>query len=87
MIPGVACINGTYRGIVSASYNNGGNPSSTSRIVLLDTTNPAVSITMSPQPFSPDNGVFADDGELVEAAENYPWELPNAAARSRSTFS
>jgi outer membrane protein OmpA-like peptidoglycan-associated protein/flagellar hook assembly protein FlgD len=52
---------GTYRGVLSATYRNGGKPSSKSTPVLLDTSAPAVNIEPTPIPFSPDNDGVSDD--------------------------
>ena len=58
-------IDGTYRGVLTVTYEKGNRPVATSLPVTLDTLPPQVDITLSPQPFSPDN-----DGENDELSIN-----------------
>ncbi len=70
---------GRYQGRLTAQYANGGRPSSDSRSILVDTSAPDVTMTIAPQPFSPDNDGFADELVIDLGVEDLSgvasWEL------------
>jgi outer membrane protein OmpA-like peptidoglycan-associated protein/flagellar hook assembly protein FlgD len=59
---GNACPDGSYRARLTVEYEKGNRPTSQTTAFVLDTAAPVINLTLTPQPFSPDND--GQDDEL-----------------------
>ncbi|MDR1894334.1 MAG: OmpA family protein [Spirochaetales bacterium] len=67
---GASAADGSYRARLTVEYLKGNRPSSQTPAFLLDTTPPVISLTLNPQPFSPDNDGQDDELHILPRIED-----------------